>query len=339
MKSASNATLAIIASGKWLLADLYDLTLITGQSYHFTNFQVPLTAAVFPSSTKNTYTTGLIITRDTMTLKVGTEAGNLKLSVSPQGDSPNAPVLIGGYPILQAARYGFLDGATLRYSKLFLKHPALGAQLDTSQGAVGWFLGQIQEPTIDRLSLELSIDDALSYLGTQQMPRVLWGAGCFHEVYDAGCTLLKSAFTSTGTIASVGDNAHYTSNLTQADDFFDLGVLTFTGNVTPGLAGVSLNVASFKHASGSFAMRFPAPKLPAVGDTFTVYPGCDKQQPTCSGKFNNLIHFGGQPYIPVPETTLDGGTDVPAAQTPGSTAGQIIGSAGSGRAVVSPYRY
>lgn len=36
----------------------------------------------------------------------------------------------------------------------------------------------------------------------------------------------------------------------------------------------------------------------SAGDAFTIYPGCDKQQSTCSAKFNNLIHFRGFPYVP-----------------------------------------
>jgi hypothetical protein len=41
----------------------------------------------------------------------------------------------------------------------------------------------------------------------------------------------------------------------------------------------------------------------AVGDTFTAYPGCDWSTGAqgCGG-FNNLPNFGGEPYIPPPET-------------------------------------
>jgi hypothetical protein len=46
--------------------------------------------------------------------------------------------------------------------------------------------------------------------------------------------------------------------------------------------------------------------VPAPGDTFIAYPGCDKTQSTCSGKFSNLVNFGGSPYIPVPETSFGG---------------------------------
>jgi hypothetical protein len=39
----------------------------------------------------------------------------------------------------------------------------------------------------------------------------------------------------------------------------------------------------------------------APGDTFTIYPGCNKLRTTCQA-FGNDINFGGQPFIPPPET-------------------------------------
>jgi hypothetical protein len=46
------------------------------------------------------------------------------------------------------------------------------------------------------------------------------------------------------------------------------------------------------------------PYAPAPGDQFTAYPGCDKSVFTCQNKFNNLLNFGGFPFIPNEETAL-----------------------------------
>jgi uncharacterized phage protein (TIGR02218 family) len=336
MKAASAATLAILEGRQYLLAELYDITLIGGQVYHFTNFQVPVTAAVYPSSTKNTYQTGLTIKRGTLTQKTGTEAANLELTITPQLDSPNYPVLVAGYSILTSARLGLLDGATVQLSKLFMNMPAAGAAFDTSPGAVSWFYGTIQDIQVTRFNLLLKIDDYLAYLANQQMPKQLFGVGCFHEVYDAGCTLLKSAFTSSGHVTAVTDRAHFTTNLTQADDYFDLGVLTFTSGVNN---GQQVNVASYKNASGAIVCRFPFPSLPAVNDTFTIYPGCDKQQSTCTTKFSNLPHFSGNPYTPDPSTIVDGGTTTIPQQSVGGQSGQYGGSSPSGGNYYGPNQY
>lgn len=331
-----------MSSGQWTLVELFDITLATGQTYHFTAGDVPLTgiSVTTKSGTQGpfSYSTGFVIARDKLTQKVGTEAGNMELLIAPQSDAPGGAPTIAGYPIMQAARYGFLDGARFQYNKLFLN-----AAIGNNTSAVGWFSGTIQDIDADRLMVHLTIDDFLAYLANQQMPRLLWQTGCFHEVYDSGCALLKANFTSSGAITSVGDSAHFVTNLSQVSGYFKLGVLTFTSGANSGVSGP---VNSFTQSSGgAFAMRFPFPALLSNGDTFAVYPGCDKQQATCSNAstsvgapFNNLPHFSGQPYIPVPETILDGGTDNPSAQKRGSTAGTIIGSQPSGRTNYGQYK-
>lgn len=342
MKAASTLTQSILSSGLYQTAELYDVTLATGQTYHLTSWDVPLNG-ISVTTKQGTqgpfnYVTGLTIVRDKLTQKLGTEAGSMEMIIAPQTDAPGGAPTIAGYPIAQAARYGFLDGAKVQLNKLFM-NPAIGA----NTSAVGWFLGTIQDIDADRFMVHITLDDFLAYLANQQMPRLLWQVGCFHEVYDAGCGLLKANFTSTGTITSVGDAAHFVTNLAQVSGYFKYGVLTFTSGANNGVQGP---VNSFTQSSGgAFAMRFPFPVAPSIGDTFSVYPGCDKQQGTCSNAstsvgapFNNLAHFAGQPYIPVPETILDGGTDNPPAQTAGSTAGTIIGSQPSGRTSYGQYK-
>ena len=348
MKASTTLIQNILSSGVYQCAECYDLTLATGQTYHFTSWDVPLPGTPPPTGisviTKAgttgpfSYLTGFTIVRDKISQKAGTEAGSMEVIFGPQGDNPGGAPTVAGYPIQQAARYGFLRGATIQLNKLFL-NPAIGANTT----AVGWFRGTIQDVEVDRFLVHITADDFLAYLGNQQMPRLLWQTGCFHEVYDSGCGLLKAAFTVNGTLTSVGDAAHFTASaMTQPTGYFKLGVLTFTSGVNSGVSG-PVNIFT---NPGAFAMRFPFPKLPSVGDTFSVYPGCDKQEATCQNTnsavgpaFNNAPHFSGTPFVPVPETTLDGGTDNPPAQTPGSTAGTLIGSQPSGRQNYGSYQY
>ena len=330
---ASTAAKAILAGGQYLVAQCYDIILASGLAYHFTDCQIPLNnvTVYLPNQTTvgpYNYATGLTISRSTITRKLGVQGGNMKITIAPQADSPNAPVLINGYPILQALRWGFFDNATIRLSRLYMLPPAPGANLDTSPGAIGIFQGQAQDVQAGRLSAEIAIDDYLAILGNQQMPRALYGTSCWHQVYDPGCTLSKSAYTVGGTITSVTDSAHFHTNLTQADDYFDLGVITFTSGVNSGL---NQGVGKFLNAGGAIALEFPFPQAPSVGDTFTIWPGCDLQQTTCSSKFSNGAHFGGQPYIPDPATIVDGNAQAPPAQSAGSQAGVIIGGAVTSR--------
>jgi uncharacterized phage protein (TIGR02218 family) len=332
----------ILSSGQYTVCECYDITLATGQTYHFTSWDYPLSgiSVLTKSGTAGpfNYLTGLTIVRDKLTQKLGTEAGNMELLIAPQTDAPGGAPTIAGYPIVQAARYGFLDGAKIQLNKLFL-NPAIGANAI----AIGWFLGTAQDVQTDRFMVHITLDDFLAYLANQQMPRLIFQVGCFHEVYDQGCGLLKASFTTSGALTSVGDAAHFVTNLTQVSNYFRYGVLTFTSGVNNGVQG-PVNTYTLS-GTGAFVMRFPFPAKPSIGDTFTVYPGCDKQQATCSNAstavgapFNNLVHFAGQPYVPVPETILDGGTDNPPAQTSGGTAGTIIGSQPSARTNYGGYK-
>lgn len=338
-KTCSAATQAIIASRQYGLYLLLDVTLTNGQVYRWTSGEVPLNNVTlyYNGSTFGpfNYATGMNIVRDSITQKNGLEAGSAKLALIPQGDAFGGPPLVNGYSLMQAARYGFIRGATVLISKFFFNLPQYtGGQIDTSPGAMGYFLGTIQGVEADRFYVDVTIEDYLSLMGIQQMPRNLFAVGCFHQVYDAGCTLQKSAFTVSGTISSATDGAHFNTSLTQADGYFGLGVMTMTGGAA---SGQTAAVQSYKHASGAIVLVTPFSVVPAPGDPFNIYPGCDRQQATCTAKFNNLPHFGGFPYVPVPETILDGGVDNVLAQTPGGQAGQIIGSQPTGRNVGGNY--
>ena len=78
---------------------------------------------------------------------------------------------------------------------------------------------------------------------------------------------------------------------------FDMGTCTFTSGANSGL---SRTVASSLTGVLNFAM--PLPNVPAPGDTFTVYPGCDRSMATCHSKFNALAYYNAEPYIPQPES-------------------------------------
>jgi hypothetical protein len=341
VKNFSVASLAIQATGQYIKYELWDITLLSGQVLHFTSGEVALPSVLIslPGGLTDgpfSYQTGMTLVRDKLTQKAGTEAGSVKLAMIPQADSPNAPILFGGYDIRQAARFHFLDGATARMSKAFFNHPIYtGGQLDTSPGAGGYFLGTIQGGEADRFFVDVTIEDHMSLLGIQQMPRALVSVGCHHQVYDPGCGLLRSALTVSGAIATVGDASHFTTNLSQADHYFELGGMKMTSGAAN---GQSATVLTHAHASGAVSIGYPFSALPVPGDTFTVYPGCDRQQLGGCTKLANLARFGGVPYAPDPATILDGGTDTPPRQARGSTAGQIIGSPATSRDTYGPYK-
>jgi len=294
MKTASAALKALLfdaqqnALTQLIFADLWTITLVTGTVYRYTSGDGNLTYG------GNTFLADdLQIARAAIKSTTGLEVATLDLKVTPD---PAGAATISGVPALQAIAQGDLDGATVRLERAFM--PAYGT---TTPGTVVLFVGIVTEiSNVGRSSADLTVSSML-YLLNVPLPRNLIQPGCRWTLFDAGCTLSKAAYAVNGAVAAGSNQVTIKSGLTQADQYFQLGTINFTSGVNNGL---SRGVRSYLNAGGAVTLNLGVPTVPSVGDTFTIYPGCDKQQSTCSGKFANLINFGGMPFVPTPETIL-----------------------------------
>lgn len=327
MKTASVATKAILAAGLYYKVELYDIAIPGGSTYRFTSAQVPVKIGA------NTYGTGLTINRGPISQKAGLEVQSFDLRLTPQWDSPDAPILISGVPLLQAVKLGILDDAHVTMYKGFFNMPSGVALLDTSPGAVTWASGRVNTANADRMSAYISINDDIEILNVA-MPRNVVQPGCLHQVYDAGCTLSAATFTQTGTLSGTPTQLTFNTNLTRANGYFDLGVITFTSGPNNGLKYV---VKSYLNASGAITLIRPAFLVPASGNTFSIVPACKKTQDACANTnvangpaFNNAAHFRGAPYVPEPETLYAGNTQTTQVGTPGRQGGTGSGTSFSG---------
>lgn len=286
MKTHTPELIALLnGSAQFIMADLYTITLVTGTVLWYTSADIDITYAGATYSAR-----GPLIRRGTVRTVLGLEVDKLDLTVSPKPGMDGH--LLDGQPFIPSALQGALDGGMVMLQRAFLSSWAM-----PPVGAVVMFYGRVSDVSGTRSSLPVDVKSALELLNTK-LPRNLYQASCMHTLYDAGCAVNKAARTVNGTVTVVNGTGQWLqSNVSQASGWFDQGVLTFTSGSN---AGVQRTVKA--HASGQFWFALPLPNAPAVGDTFSVYPGCDKTQGTCSGKFGNLSRFRGFPYIPVPET-------------------------------------
>ncbi len=135
----------------------------------------------------------------------------------------------------------------------------------------------------------------------QQPVGEVYSAECRADLGDARCKVNLAAFTVTGAATSVtSSRAFADSARTEADGWFDYGLLTWT---TGANAGLSVEVKSF--AGGAFTLFDAMPAAIEVGDAYTVYAGCDKRAATCKAKFANILNFRGEPFVPGPDSMLD----------------------------------
>jgi uncharacterized phage protein (TIGR02218 family) len=278
MKTASAALIAYLNAGtQFIMADLYTFT-VPGQSIlYYTNADSDITynGNVFKA---------FLIARTRTRVSVGVEVDAMEITINP---SPNDTIAL--IPWTTAARYGMLDGSSVKLEKLYM--PTFG---DSSLGAINMFQGRISDINIGRTEVRMQVKSELELLNTM-MPRDFYQSSCLNSLFDNGCTLSKSNFAYGGTIG-VANLLQMTTNIANAAGFFDLGTVLF--NSGPNL-GTRRSIRSY--SGGVFIFSLPLTVAPLAGSSFIAYPGCDKLKTTCESKFNNVINFRGYPFIPDPE--------------------------------------
>jgi hypothetical protein len=106
------------------------------------------------------------------------------------------------------------------------------------------------------------------------------------------------AYTSGGTVTPLGSGSGY----------FDNGVFTWTSGANNGF---SMEVQSY--VPGQITLELPVGPpsvgvaVPQVGDTYSLHAGCDYSMATCRDRFNNIVNFRGEPYLPGTDKLLQVG--------------------------------
>lgn len=287
-ETAEGALAALLNSGAPLeMADLYTITLANGQVLRWTSAD----RAIRANGQEWILGPGIERTRVKWSIGVSVDAMELTLTTDEA-----RPVIVGGTPLFAYISRGGFGRARVQLDRIFW---AQGSVAPT--GALLWFSGGVADvPEVDRFGAQIQVKSDLERLNVQ-VPRELYQSQCLRTVYDSECGLQALAFQSAGqaTGASSVGRTTFQSNLNQAQGYFDLGTLTWTSGAN---AGTARTVKS--HVGGEVVLLSPLPAPVAPGDAFVVVPGCDGLQATCSGKFNNLTRFKGQPYIPQAETVL-----------------------------------
>jgi uncharacterized phage protein (TIGR02218 family) len=128
----------------------------------------------------------------------------------------------------------------------------------------------------------------------------LFTATCSADLGDSRCgiDLGNSAFRGAGSVTSTDATSTFTASGLGSfgDGWFTAGKLTFSSGANSGL---SVEVKSHRKGGAVSLVLWQAmPEPVAVGDTFIVTAGCNKQFETCRARFNNAVNFRGFPHIP-----------------------------------------
>lgn len=185
---------------------------------------------------------------------------------------------------------GVFDSAEVEASWCSWKNPSYGKMVvfKGNIGEVGWDENGFKA---DVVSVMKQLERNIGYVYTSSCRHELFGSAGPGRI--GACTLSASAFTHTGTITAISVNKwKFTVSISQADDYFSNGVITFTSGNNAGLS------ATVKKQTGqAIELLLPSAFGLQVGDAVTMIAGCDKTLNTCRDRFSNAINFGGFPHI------------------------------------------
>ncbi len=285
MKPTNSTLNAILNSPEMIVADAYTIYLNDGAILRYTCGDTDIIYG------GHTYSSGGAIgaifnggVNTALSWKTGLQVDTLNLEVAPRSGT------IEGYDWFTAIRLGLLDGAQFNLGRFYMSTYG-----DTSAGLLSVFNGMVGEIEIDRMNVKLRIN-GYTDIFNQPLPRNLYQTNCLNTLYDSACTLNQASFAVSGTIGSSSTNNLLNCGLSQSTGYFDLGKFLMTSGVNNGLWRT---VKAYVHGSPStLSVGIPFYTPPSNGDTFTIYPGCDKTMSTCTNKFSNLTNFRGFPFIP-----------------------------------------
>jgi hypothetical protein len=235
--------------------------------------------------------------------KIGLDPDQWQVLAVPRDKDPHTgtlwPDMVGSQPFLAAAFGGAFSGADIEVDyAFFAAPPAAGATSWAPVGTIQWFRGEVGPIDVGRSAAVFTFNDYRVLL-TTQMPRHLFGATCRFALYSPPCGVVEASF---GVGGAVADGSRPGVIVASAGVFpsisgltFDLGQCVMTSGANDGFSRM---IRLWDGGSG-FYLSAPFYWPVNAGDSFTVYPGCDLTQATCALFAGN---FGGQPFIPAPET-------------------------------------
>ena len=127
----------------------------------------------------------------------------------------------------------------------------------------------------------------------------LYQLNCSARFGDSYCQINKELAANKVTGSATGGSTTTcidTVNLTQADDYWNWGTITFTsGNNN----GDSRKIIDFDNATRKITLDYALNNAVSVGDGFIVYRGCDKTLDMCQNTYSNEVNFHGFHTIPL----------------------------------------
>lgn len=311
MKSAPSELVALINGGEFVCWDLISIQLQNSSTvlrYTTADFNITDGTNIWTSDGVR-ISSGDSTSTGQAHWKTGLDVDTWQLTFIPRAFDQITGALfpdkIGDVPWLEAVDGGALDYADVEISRAYFAttptYPLAPGGAPLVGAPLVIFAGLVAELDTTHMIATVTLRDYRTLLTTQSPPHV-FQAGCRHTLFDVGCTLLAANFMKTGVVAVGSTKQAVIGNALAAptgSGTYALGRIIFTSGKNNTFART---IADW---DGNWLLSLVNPLAfdPAVGDTFNVLPGCDKQFSTCSA-FGNSPNFGGQEFVPAAETSI-----------------------------------
>lgn len=283
MKSISAGLKAAIAEGTTTLARLFEITTTGGLVLRFTDHDTDLfynLISIVPPAIQHTWHASSGVSVSSIVTS----------STNSQSSTQVRVVYTTGFIEELACIRGEFDGARMRVFFLDWTDYSLG-HATLFEGVLGSFQNSFKGYGFFELFNKFA--QLRRPLGAVYSPE------CRADLGDARCGVDINALSDSFTVASVLSRSAFTITTSSgaATKYYEQGNIVFNSGAN---AGRAVEVLTDPSASTTRAIRIvlPFPADVEVGDTGTIYAGCDKRIITCKEKFGNAINFQGEPAVP-----------------------------------------
>lgn len=146
--------------------------------------------------------------------------------------------------------------------------------------------GRITSYKVSASAITLTCENIQSTLRRNGL-REVYQRGCRHSLYGRGCGLDIDDWYTNFTASTVLGNTVTLSTTPATNGYYTGGIIKF---------GSTLGLVLL-HNGNTLTLLHTLPDL-INGSTIQLAPGCDLKRSTCEAKFNNVLNFGGMPFIP-----------------------------------------
>lgn len=287
MSRALHASLqAKLNSGTTNLCHIVTITRKDGQVFRYTDLDIDVTVSGNLYESSNSFQVSAI----TSSSNNGIQSTNCNIFFS-----------ASGFTEIDTVR-GAYDYAAVEFAVVDYIHPEWGKVILLT-GKMSSINGTNRKQGQFEMNGILSIAD--------QKIGEYYSSECRANLADVRCKVPLVDVQGTGAITGALSNSFFYAILAgpnPIDGLYNNGVITFTSGLN---LGVSMEIISQLHNLAGPAnelklfLSLALPNNVQVGDTFDIVSGCDKRPITCKNKFDNIVNFRGEPFVPGSNYIMD----------------------------------